>query len=364
MAPEEWTADPAVDATDQWPLKQRAPLAQILHDAGYRFDFFQAVRLLERIYPRHSPVGRHIPPNMEVVRFRSHVSMAFPASQIREVRKAEASRPGPPAEMEVCFMGLAGLAGSLPPYFTEALTNPRESEESAPLAAFLDLFNHRLISLFYRAWEKYRFPIAYERGGEDTFSAYLFSLIGMGTNGLRGRLRVNDQILLHYAGLLAQRPRSAVALEGMLQDYFDVPVEVVQFQGAWFSMGPENLTSLGVDGANSRLGLDAVLWARIWDPQARFRIRVGPLSHAEFKRFLPTGSAWRHLVELTRFFVGEEFNFDVQLRLKAEEVPWCVLGESGETRLGWSMWLKTREFDDDTSQPILAMRVAEQEPGS
>ena len=174
----------------------------------------------------------------------------------------------------------------------------------------------------------------------------------------RGRLHIDDQILLYYAGLLAQRPRSAVALEGILEDYFGVSVEVVQFQGEWFEMNADILSSLGADGQNNQLGVSAVLWERIFDPQARFRVNVGPLHYSQFKDFLPGSDGYVHLVELTRFFVGEDVNFEVRPILRRDEVPWCVLGEDEAVRLGWSMWLKIREFDEDVPQPVFGARLA------
>jgi type VI secretion system protein ImpH len=343
------------------PLKDREPgVDDILFHEGYHFEFFQAVRLLERMLPTRKPVGRHEHPKDEVVRFRTHVSMAFPASELYDVTASQRTDEGePPPTMWVTFMGLAGALGVLPRHYTQLLSDPTFRHQTAPLRDFLDIFNHRLISLFYRAWEKYRFPIAYERRDEDAFSQYLYCLIGMGTGGLQRRLGISDEILLYYAGLLSQRPRAAVALEGLLQDYFGVDVEVEQFTGEWFLMNPDALTSLGLGGQNNRLGVDAALWERIWDPQARFRIKLGPLTYPQFQDFLPTSEAYRHLVELTRFFVGEELSFEVQPILRADEVPWCALGLKPSTRLGWAMWLKTEPFEKDTSQPVFAARVAQ-----
>jgi type VI secretion system protein ImpH len=256
-------------------------------------------------------------------------------------------------------MGLAGSLGVMPRQYTQLLSDPSIKHQTAASREFLDIFNHRLISLFYRAWEKYRFPIAYERRDEDTFSQYLYCLIGMGTGGLQRRLGISDEILLYYAGHLSQRPRAAVALEGVLQDYFGVDVTVEQFTGEWFLMNVDALSSLGAGGANNQLGVNAVLWERIWDPQARFRVKLGPLTYQQFQDFLPGSDAYRHLVELTRFFVGEEFSFEVQPVLRADEVPWCALGVNRSARLGWGMWLKTAPFDDDTTQPVFAARVAQ-----
>jgi type VI secretion system protein ImpH len=348
MAAQVRTAATVVRDTD-------AGLDRDLLREGYRFEFFQAVRLLERLHPERKRVGHHEDPAEEIVRFRSRQSLAFPPGEIHEI---VASDEGAQDTMWVNFMGLTGLQGSMPRHYASLLADPSAKAQTAALSEFLDLFNHRLISLFYRAWEKYRFAIAYERGGEDKFSEYLYCLIGLGTQGLRGRLHIDDQILLYYAGLLAQRPRSAVALEGILEDYLGVPVEVVQFQGQWFEMNTDILSSLGAEGENNQLGVSAVLWERIFDPQARFRVNVGPLSYAHFRDFLPGSDGYVHLVELTRFFVGEDVNFEVRPILRREEVPWCLLGQDAAVRLGWSMWLKVREFDEDVAQPVFGARLA------
>jgi type VI secretion system protein ImpH len=224
------------------------------------------------------------------------------------------------------------------------------------LRDFFDLFNHRLISLFHRAWEKYRFHTAFERtvkagGGYDPFSLHLFDFIGMGTGGLRGRLEFGDEALLFYAGLLGQHPHSASALGNMLSDYFAVPVTVTQFVGQWLEITVENRTQLGE--ANNVLGATAVAGSRIWDQQAKFKLRIGPLSFAEFNRLLPGGIIHRPFVQMTRYASGQEFDFDVQLVLKAPEVPWCHLGDP-RARLGFSTWLKVAEFDRDADQVVFS----------
>src|SRR5713101_2915251 len=128
------------------------------------------------------------------------------------------------ARVVINFMGLAGPSGVLPLYYAELIVERIRQKDRAMLG-FLDIFNHRMISLFYQAWEKYRFTIAYERGERDRFSHHLMDLIGVGTKLLEDRLSVRDDSLLFYAGLLAMHARSAAALQRILSDYFDVPVE-------------------------------------------------------------------------------------------------------------------------------------------
>src|SRR5262249_4364848 len=153
----------------------------------YTFGFFQAIRLLERLCPDRKPVGRFVNPSEEVAHFGANPSLAFPASEIQSL---EAS-PGQPARMTVNFMGLTGPLTALPQWYTVLVADRLRANDKA-LRDFLDIFNHRFISLFYQAWEKYRFPISYERGELDRFSHLLPDLIGMGTRGLQDRQAIPD----------------------------------------------------------------------------------------------------------------------------------------------------------------------------
>jgi type VI secretion system protein ImpH len=330
-------------------------LEQLLFEEGYRFDFFQAVRVLERLHPERLPIGRDAVPSKEAVRIRSHVSLTFPPSAIYEVTPPEDGSG--PSQMTVAFMGLAGLLGVLPRHYTELLLERMRYKDFA-LRDFLDIFNHRIISLFYRAWEKYRFPIAYERArsggdGYDPFSLFLFHIVGMGTGGLRNRIKASDEALVYYGGLVAQQPRSASALEAILADFFGVPVTVKQFIGAWLPLDEQNRTRVGKN--NCRLGIDAMVGSRAWDQQAGFRLVMGPLRFEEFRRFLPDRASFGPLADLTRLLVGLTLDFDVQLVLKAAEVPFCALKRPGPDalRLGWSSWLKTKEFSHDATDAVL-----------
>jgi type VI secretion system protein ImpH len=213
-----------------------------------------------------------------------------------------------------------------------------------------------------RAWEKYRLPAAYERAdgtGTDPITEALFALVGLGTGHLRRRLSVNDQVLLHYAGHFSHWPRPAVALEAILSDYLARPVTIEQFRGRWSVLAVDDQSRLGSseidEGRYCRLGLDAVVGDRVWDIQGSFRIRIGPLTYAEFRQFMGEGAMLRKLADLARMFVGAELNFDVQLTLARLEVPECRLGGEGEfyePRLGWNTWLKGGEYARDASDAV------------
>ena len=254
-------------------------------------------------------------------------------------------------------MGLTGPVGVLPLYYTSLLAERTRSGDRSAVD-FFDIFNHRIISLFYLAWEKYRFSVAYEREGLDPFSHHLMDLIGLGTPGLQDRLPIPDDSLLYYSGLLAQHPRSAVALRNLLCDYFEVPVEVEQFAGGWYPLDRNTQTALqGGLGESEQLGRGAVVGDEVWDQTARVRIRIGPLSLAQYQDFLPQGSAYNPLRALTNLFSNGEFDFEINLILDRRDVPPCELGAEGDKapQLGWVTWIRTREMKEDASETILQL---------
>ncbi len=332
------------------------PLDEELFGEPYRFGFFQAVRLLERLHPGAVPVGRAGPAGREVVRFRSWQSLAFPPSELRELR-AE-SEPGRPPVLTVAFLGLTGPLGVLPHSYGELILERARAGDHTT-AAFFDLFNHRMISLFYRAWAKYRPFLAYERGEGDQAARHLFDLIGLGLEPVRNRNAFPDVALLYYAGFFARRPRPAVGLERLLAEYFGMPVEVRQFQGRWLRLDPDDRSRLGAGGINNGLGTSLLLGAKVWDEQGQFRLRVGPLDYGRFLAFSPDGEAFRVLVQLTRQYVDTELDFDVQLILAAAEVPACRLDRKAPARprLGRNAWLKSREFERDAEEAVFAAGV-------
>ncbi len=330
------------------------PLDQILHDEPYRFEFFQAVRLLEKAFPEKRPVGRNAMPNEEVVRFRSRVALDFPASEIHEFRNIADERSGEQhLEMLINFMGMVGVSGVLPQPYTDLVLDRIRHRDTAAWT-FLDIFTHRAASMFYRAWRKYRFPVGYERGN-DEFTGYLFDLVGLGTKGLRGRMNLPDESLLPYAGLIAQKPHSCNAVENILSDYFLVGAKIKQFWGQWLTLEPSDFTLIGKQ--NSKLGVSAIAGTRVWDQQSKFRIRLGPLDFNQFLAFLPNGSAHGPMRSIVKFMVGLEMDFDVRLVLKKRQVPSSILTTRAMRKpmLGWTTYLKTMPFVADDEQVLLQM---------
>jgi type VI secretion system protein ImpH len=225
---------------------------------------------------------------------------------------------------------------------------------------FLDIFNHRVISLFYQAWEKYRGHVAYERGERDRLSRAILSFTGLDTPGLEDRqLPVKDETFAFFCGLFSMQTRSAVALEQIVSDYFDVPAEVTQFVGVWRELEPADRCAMeGRIEFSDQLGQGAISGDEIWDRQSRARLTLGPLTAKQYLSFLPVGSAWDSLKAITRFFTNGEIEFEVQLVLKQGEVPRCELNPAADSAplLGWFSWIKSGEsFGRDPGDTVLIL---------
>lgn len=323
-----------------------------MFDEPERFEFFQAIRLLEKLYSDKVPIGIGSTPRNELVRLRGNPSLSFPASQLNKLETVYNERTNEESiRLTINFMGMIGIVGVLPTHYSELIIE-RARYNDTTLWDFTDIFTHRAVSLFYRAWEKYRFPVQYERGN-DNFTSYLFDFVGLGTEGIRGNMDLDDEALLPYAGLIIQKPHSSTALSQIVTDYFRTNAKIQQFFGQWLDLDSESISRLGK--ANSQLGESSILGSRIWDQQSKFRLVLGAMSFKQFAAFLPNGSAHNSLLSIIKLMTGLELDFDIQLVLKKEEVPGCVLTTRALRRpmLGFTSWLKSKPFSEDDSQVIL-----------
>ena len=330
-------------------------VADWLFSEGYRFDFHQAVRLLEMLDRQATPVGQDVETSREPVRFKSRIGLDFAASDIDEISR----RPDGQAEMSVNFMGLAGAGGPLPIPYTELILE-RLKHSDTVASDFLDIFNHRLISLMYRARKEHRVSVDPKPPEQGNCAQYLFSLIGLATDHLQDRMRISDRSLLFYSGLLAQKTRSMAGLEKLLSSFLKVQVQGHPLCGKWVSLAEDQTTRLGISGA---LGQQALLGTRIWDQQGRFELSLGPLDIDQFLDFLPSGRGFTSLCELTGFYVGHEFDFDVQLRLCPESVPASQLAQEDGARLGWTSWIGGRKPEHGEGQVRLSPATLLPDPG-
>ena len=320
-------------------------LRKMLDEEPFRVHFFQAVRLLQKMDKELKPVGYFITPQGETIRFSSRTSLAFPPSEIYDLRRSENGQ----ASMTVEFMGMCAAISVMPPPYTEFLI-ARAKEKDYAMEDFLNIFNHRMISLFYRGWEKYRFFIEYEKSKEDKLSDRLLDLLGLGTEGLRSRGGIPDAAYLNYVSLLTRHVRSASSLQQILEDYFGVHAQIKQFAGAWRKLNSENQTCFrGLGGPSEQLGVGVVAGDEVWDHHGRIRVSLGPMHFDQYLNFLPGQSAYHELVAWLKFYSNGSYETEVQLILAREDAPPCELGSIGKIspQLGLVSWLKTKPRDRD-----------------
>lgn len=370
------------------------PLADWLREEGYRFDFFQAVRLLERLRPNSIPLGEGADPRREAVRLRSGLDLTFPASPVQglETHGRPLSSGGPLPELTANFLGVAGFVGPLPLPFSELILQRLREKDTGP-RDFLDLFNHRILSLAFRIRRANR--VGYERGAPEghRFANYLFAHLGLGLPGdsLRERLKVPDRALLRYAGLLTQRPRSLTGLCALLGDHLRAPIQAEPCRGAFRPLDADQRTAIGSDPARSRnnaLGQAALLGGQVWDQHAGFTLRLGPLGYRQYLDFLPGAAGLQALCQLTRFYSGPQLDFAVSVRVRGGEIrpsglsaggappssattslgslahkgPRCLLGccvGGAGPRLSWTAWLTAGRGGEPPTRGEIEIDVAQ-----
>lgn len=343
------------------------PVIERLFREPWRFEFFQAVRVLELWLRRRGQPPRALVANK--LRFRNSLSLGFPASQLEAIAPDVRDLSiGMPYEVPIdadalgaavqegalrhvhltpAFMGLLGGNGVLPAHYTERIADHQaryknEEEDDGP-RAFLDAFSNRSVALFYEAWRKYRLPFKYQLDGHDAFLPLLLSLAGLGNAALHARISgdgagaVLDESIAYFAASIRHRPVSAVQLARVLSEYFGQPIVAEQFIGAWYDIPASQQSTLGEDSA--LLGARAIAGARIWQRSLRLRLCVGPLAHGPFQAFLPGGLASRALNSVLALFTGVALEYEVELVLRAADVHNATLDDGHPGRLGWDAFL-------------------------
>lgn len=313
-----------------------SPLARLFAEPR-RFRFDAAVRILTRAAGAADPA--------QAMRFRSAPGFGYPAA---EVAALDPAKEGAAPALTTPAIGLTGAAGVLPRLYTEVLTATLRGRSRA-LHDFLDMLSHRIVAMFAGAGFKYRLNRSAEmatvgaRPEDDRVAEALLAFTGFATPHLVPRLAVGAEPLLHYSGFFAGHPRSAERLAALASDWLGRKVEVVEFAGAWLPLAPDQQTALAAGrrpGAWNRLGIDAAIGVRAWDPQARIILRIGPLDYPSFVALLPDRRGLQQLVALVRAFLGYETGFAVNPVLAGPEIPDLRLDRTADPapRLGWNTW--------------------------
>lgn len=307
-----------------------------LRSSPERYSLFAALRVLEALAPGQPRLGRSRRPAEDPVRLAQVPSLRFAPGEITHVE------PGDVPRVHGEGFGLLGPNGPLPLHLTEYADERRRLHQDPGFADFLNLFHHRLASLFYRAWADAAPAVEADRP-DNRFFLYLGSLMGLGTPGLQRRDTVGDRAKLHRVGRFASQVRSQEGLEDILEDHFGLPVAIEPFRPGWLDIPPDERLSLGRGSPVGRLGRDTNIGRRSWQCQFGFRIVMRELSKQDYERFLPGQRGLADLADLVRAYLGDELQWDVELHLQSRQAP--PLRLSRGLRLGMSTWLGRRRRD-------------------
>lgn len=311
----------------------------------YSHDLFHVLRWIDARGGASKPLGRANTPRDEPVRMRQTPSMAFSPSTLSA---ASCGAPDSIPELSIYSFGLFGPNGPLPLHLTEYARERIHHHGDETLAAFADIFHHRLILLFYRAWADAQSTVSLDHA-DQPFSRYLASLLHMGTEGQQGRDSVPDHAKYYMAGHLLRQTRNPEGLLQILSIYFEVPVQIQEFVPHWIHLDEDQQLALG--GAGMMLGQTTLLGAAVRDAQHKFRIELGPLRMEAYMQFMPGTSKARQLLDWVRQYVGLEYEWDVRLVLDERDVRGLMLGQSSP--LGMASWLGQRDRQQGDARDVV-----------
>jgi type VI secretion system protein ImpH len=365
----------------------------------WAWDFFQAMRQIECVYRDHPPLGTSRTLREDPVRFGQFISLAFAASSLEQAPKpavtpdswSDDPLPPEPAfrKLLVRFTGLTGPNGPMPLVFSEMVRNrqagiddpdlpraafgedadlPLASRRDPALAEFLDIFHHRLITLFYRAWAMAQKAVDFDRvalpadGFEDEderssarethyFSEWIASTFGEGLPDYDGLDSIPTWQKLAFAGLLSDPTRHLEGLGKVLAAAFATGSQVTPLVGQWLEIPARECCRLGETPRTGALGRTAVVGSRVWDRQQKITLQLGPVSFAEFQSYLPGGLCHRQLHDWVAYYTRREVRWEADILLRRDEVPKTRLDSISKPLrgggLGRTNWLSSRPFQHD-----------------
>lgn len=358
----------------QTPQRRIDPgVVEQLLDEPHRFEFFQAVRILEKWFADQASTrpGEIV---AQRIAFRNTLSLGFPPSEIQSAQSYDESgaalkdkaqrtmalEDGTLKRVDItpAFFGLLGAQGALPLHYTEQIIAREQLRRDRAAREFFDVFSNRATALFYSAWKKYRLPLHYELDRDERYLPLLLALAGVADDDTRASLQggngaLFDEAIAGYALAARHRPVSAAYLQRTLSEYFNVPVKVEQFVGKWYDVPRDQLTVLG--SVNATLGATALAGERVWQRDMRARLVIGPLAKRDYEAFLPGAERAVALERMLTLLAGVTLEYEVSLVLRRSEVGPSHLG--GGARLGWDAFLCTHDADRDRADARYELHV-------
>jgi type VI secretion system protein ImpH len=325
----------------------KASIISALPKEADQFEFHAIVKLLENIQKEATPLGEGVDPLEEPLRLQARVTQEFPSTEIHQLLMPDDKKVSP--LLTTNFLGIAGNNGPLPDPYTNHIIQRSLKGDNA-LRDFLDIFNHRILSLLHRIRKKFWVGVSVSAPETTLLGKCLRSLLGLALPQTQNRLGIPDRSLTYYAGLLWQKPRSAQGLEVLLREFFKTPARVYPLQGKWVQVPLHQQSILGAQ--HHALGQSSFIGPRYWDQSAYFKVSLGPMPLSTYIDFLKVGPSFQELKTLIAYYAGKDQDFRLNLRVKGNEVPKARLGHG--VALGWTSWLnRGNDNKQDDGQCLL-----------
>ena len=300
---------------------------------------FQALRIIETAFPDAPRLGKAVRPRYDRVRLTQEPEPAFPTSTLVAFIPPSGETPG---QLVNRFFGLFGPHGPLPLHLTEYARDRARNNHDRTFGAFVNIFTHRMMSLFYRAWATGQPTVSFDRADDDPFTDQIAALSGHMGRHMRDRDAMPDLAKFYFAAHLGRGPRTVEGLLSMISGYFRTRVRVEDFVGSWLDLEPGDRWRLG---QKVGLGRGIGIGTRVWSRASKFRVIIGPMPIDDFRRMLPGEASFARLNAIIRNYVGDVFDWDVNLILRKEDIPEPILGQSAS--LGRTCWIGHYKRDED-----------------
>jgi type VI secretion system protein ImpH len=323
-------------------------LLREIQQAPWEYGFYSAVRMINCRFQDKARTGQAFRPSDDVIRFGQVPYTNFAPATLKSL---EFIGPKGTPHLAQRFMGLWGPNGPMPTHLTEYARDRLRHFQDGALTHFADIFHHRAVSLFYRAWSQAQPTVQHDRPGQDRFSVFVGSIAGFGMPAVKDVDDMPHASKLHFAGHLSSLPRHALGLASMVESFYKVPAKVVEFIAHWLTIPASDRLQLGSRPGMGNLGSTTVLGEKVWQRQDKFQLCIGPLDLDEYDAFLPSGAWFKSFVALVRNYLGLELLWETRLQLKGSQKPSTCLGKHG--MLGWTTWLETEQPPEVVEDLIL-----------
>ena len=308
------------------------------------FEFFQAVRLLQRHLKHTKNIDAEKALN-DFIQFNATLSLAFQKSELESLVACENNNG---YILIPSMIGLTGNLGALPLVYTQKLNTNSWAKKNGS-TVFLDLFNNRLINLFYKASIQYNLPLLAELKQDKHYLDCIHALSGISPRPSIVNNKLISQVLAEFGGLLQGQMLNAESIQQLLSAVLKQPVIVHQFIPEWFTIPNESRNYLSAP--HIQLGLNTFCGERVKQIDSKIQLEIGPLDYVTYLKFLPEGEFNKILRQLLKKIISFTTHVEVVLVIDKNQVRNIQLNQKNiNIGLAGGAFLVSRPLKNHQSQ--------------